>query len=59
MDVMGEREPRLVDKHGAWTPSGPVVSRLSDPDIDALEGRSMAAVAEPATLALWGFATGT
>lgn len=49
----------LVEKHAAWTEAGPVVSRLSDPEIALLEGRAAATVAEPATLGLFGFATGT
>lgn len=58
-DVAEMRDSILVNKHQAWTPAGPVVSRLPTPEIDALEGRTMATVAEPSTLSLFGFATGT
>ncbi|MGH7044331.1 MAG: GPR1/FUN34/YaaH family transporter [Acetobacteraceae bacterium] len=53
------RDFRLVEKHEAWTLSGPVATRLPDPEIELLESRSMATVAEPGTMALFGFATGT
>lgn len=53
------RDFRLIERHEAWTPGGPVTSRLPDPEIEALETRSMATVAEPGTMALFGFATGT
>jgi hypothetical protein len=49
----------LVEKHAAWTEAGPVVSRLPEPEIAILEGRAAATVADPSTLALFGFATGT
>jgi len=42
-----------------WTKSGPVVSRLPPDEIEALEERATATVADPAPLGLWGFATGT
>jgi succinate-acetate transporter protein len=46
-------------KHEKWTKSGPVVSRLTDDEIEVLEERTAATVADPAPLGLWGFATGT
>lgn len=46
-------------KHEKWTKSGPVVSRLPDDEIEVLEERTAATVADPAPLGLWGFATGT
>lgn len=58
-DVAEFRDFRLVEKHQFWTTGGPVVSRLPDPEIEALEGRASATMGEPATLALFGFATGT
>lgn len=58
-DVAEFRDFRLVDKHQSWTTSGPVLSRLPDPEIEALEGRASATVGEPGTLSLFGFATGT
>lgn len=46
-------------KHESWTKSGPVVSRLPDEEIESLENRAVATVADPAPLGLWAFATGT
>lgn len=46
-------------RHESWTKSGPVTSRLPDEEIEALEERAVATVADPAPLGLWGFATGT
>jgi succinate-acetate transporter protein len=46
-------------KHENWTKSGPVVSRLPEEEIESLEDRAVATVADPAPLGLWGFATGT
>ncbi|MGH6671717.1 MAG: acetate uptake transporter [Xanthobacteraceae bacterium] len=42
-----------------WTRSGPVVSRLPGEEIETLEARASATVADPAPLGLWAFATGT
>ncbi len=58
-DIAETYNYHLVEKHAAWTEAGPIVSRLSDPEIALLEGRAAATVAEPATLGLFGFATGT
>jgi len=58
-DIAEFRDFRLVKEHQSWTPAGPVLSRLPDGEIEILEGRASATVAEPATLALFGFATGT
>jgi len=58
-EVAEFRDFRLVEKHESWTAGGPVVSRLPEPEIEALEGRASATVAEPGTLAWFGFATGT
>jgi uncharacterized protein len=46
-------------KHENWTKSGPVVSRLPEEEIESLEDRAVATVADPSPLGLWGFATGT
>jgi succinate-acetate transporter protein len=46
-------------KHESWTKSGPVVSRLAEEEIEVLESRAVATIADPAPLGLWGFATGT
>jgi succinate-acetate transporter protein len=46
-------------RHLEWIKAGPVDTGLTAEEIDALEERSTATVAEPATLGLWGFATGT
>jgi uncharacterized protein len=42
-----------------WTKSGPVVSHLPDEEIESLEERAAATIADPTPLGLWGFATGT
>jgi uncharacterized protein len=42
-----------------WTKSGPVVSRLPNEEIESLESRAAATVADPVPLGLWGLATGT
>lgn len=46
-------------KHESWTKAGPVVSRLAEEEIEVLEDRAIATIADPAPLGLWGFATGT
>jgi uncharacterized protein len=46
-------------RHENWTKSGPVVSRLPGEEIESLEERAAATVADPTPLGLWGFATGT
>ncbi|HEX5508683.1 MAG TPA: acetate uptake transporter [Pseudolabrys sp.] len=48
-----------LTKHESWTKAGPVVSHLDDAEISALEERAVASTAEPSTLGLWAFATGT
>ena len=48
-----------VLRHENWTRSGPVVSRLPEDEIEFLEDRALATIADPAPLGLWGFATGT
>ncbi len=58
-DLAEIREFKLVDQHETWTRAGPVVSHLPDNEIATLSERATATVAEPATLGLWGFATGT
>jgi len=42
-----------------WTRSGPIVSRMPEDEIEILEDRAAATIADPAPLGLWGFATGT
>lgn len=46
-------------KRETWTKSGPVTSHLPQDEIEVLEERAAATVADPAPLGLWGFATGT
>lgn len=46
-------------KRETWTKSGPMVSNLPQDEIEILEERAAATVADPAPLGLWGFATGT
>ena len=42
-----------------WTKAGPVVTRMPDDEVLALEERAMATVGDPSTMGLWAFATGT
>jgi uncharacterized protein len=51
-------EGRAV-KRQSWTKGGPVVSHLSEHEISELEDRSIATIADPTPLGMWGFATGT
>jgi succinate-acetate transporter protein len=46
-------------KRETWTKSGPVTSHLPQDEIEVLEKRAAATVADPAPLGFWGFATGT
>lgn len=48
-----------LQKHERWTKAGPVVSHLDEEEISNLEERASATIADPSTLGLWGFATGT
>ncbi len=48
-----------LEKRNNWTKGGPVVSHLDRDEISMLEERASATIADPATLGLWGFATGT
>ncbi len=48
-----------IARHASWTKAGPVVSRLPDDEIQVLEERAVATVADASTLGLFGFATGT
>lgn len=50
---------RTLNRRENWTRSGPVVSRLPGEEIESLEDRAVATIADPAPLGLWGFATGT
>ena len=42
-----------------WTKAGPVVTRMPDDEVLALEERTMATVGDPSPMGLWAFATGT
>ncbi len=48
-----------LQKHESWTKGGGVVSHLDDNEITRLEERAAVTIADPSTLGLWGFATGT
>lgn len=48
-----------VMRQELWTKSGPVVSHLPGEEIETLEERATATIADPTPLGLWGFATGT
>ena len=56
---MSELANQRVQKHMTWTRGGPVVSHLPSERLQAIEHTAMSSVAEPATLGLWAFATGT
>lgn len=45
-------QPTTLLKHENWTKSGPIVSRLPDEEIESLENRATATVADPAPLGL-------
>jgi uncharacterized protein len=46
-------------KRQSWTKGGPVLSHLSEHEISELEERSIATIADPTPLGMWGLATGT
>lgn len=52
-------QPTTLLRHENWTKSGPIISRLPEEEIESLENRATATVADPTPLGLWGFATGT
>jgi succinate-acetate transporter protein len=51
-------EKRLAE-HEAWTRAGPIVTRMPDEEVLALEEQAMATVGDPSPMGLWAFATGT
>lgn len=57
-EVLVERNRERV-MHETWTRAGPVVTRMPDDEIFALEERAMVTVGDPSPLGLWAFATGT
>jgi hypothetical protein len=48
-----------VTRREPWTQSGPIAARMPEDEIEILEDRAAAMIADPAPLGLWGFATGT
>lgn len=54
MDRIRERELRAT-----WTTAGPVITRMPDDEVLALEERAMASTGDSSPLGLWAFATGT
>jgi succinate-acetate transporter protein len=57
-NIMAETVTQLRRRE-TWTKGGPVVSTLEGSEIAAIEDRAAAAIADPAPLGLWAFATGT
>lgn len=57
-DVVIEKSRDRLERE-TWTKAGPVVTRMPDDEVIALEERAMATVGDPSTLGLWAFATGT
>jgi succinate-acetate transporter protein len=55
-DVVIEKR---IAEHETWTRAGPIVTRMPDDEVLALEERAMATVGDPSPLGLWAFATGT
>jgi succinate-acetate transporter protein len=56
-DVVVERNRERLERE-TWTRAGPVVARIPDDEILALEERAMATVGDPSPMGLWAFATG-
>src|ERR1700761_5481523 len=54
MDRVRERQERAT-----WTTAGPVITRMPDEEVLALEERAMASTGDSSPLGLWAFATGT
>lgn len=57
-DVVIEKNRDRLERE-TWTRAGPVVARIPDDEILALEERAMATVGDPSPMGLWAFATGT
>jgi succinate-acetate transporter protein len=56
---MAEISSRRMARHLTWKKSGPVVAQTADEDVAISEEISTARLAEPGSMALFGFATGT
>jgi succinate-acetate transporter protein len=56
-DVVIEKNRDRLERE-TWTRAGPVVARIPDEEILALEERAMATVGDPSPMGLWAFATG-
>lgn len=54
VDRVRERQERAT-----WTTAGPVITRMPDEEVLALEERAMASTGDSSPLGLWAFATGT
>ncbi|HUC09565.1 MAG TPA: GPR1/FUN34/YaaH family transporter [Stellaceae bacterium] len=54
MDRVRDRQERAT-----WTTAGPVITRMPDDEVLALEERAMASTGDSSPLGLWAFATGT
>jgi succinate-acetate transporter protein len=56
-DVVIDRTRERVERE-TWTRAGPIVTRLPDEELLALEERAMATIGDPSPMGLWAFATG-
>jgi uncharacterized protein len=59
VDVTSVDRVREVHVHPTWTTGGPVITRMPDDEVLALEERAMASTGDSSPLGLWAFATGT
>lgn len=50
---------RNLQERATWTTAGPVITRMPDDEVLALEERAMASTGDSSPLGLWAFATGT
>jgi succinate-acetate transporter protein len=57
-DVVIEKNRERLERE-TWTKAGPIVTRMPDDEVLALEERAMATVGDPSPMGLWAFATGT
>ncbi len=49
----------MRQERATWTTAGPVITRMPDEEVLALEERAMASTGNSSPLGLWAFATGT
>jgi hypothetical protein len=59
VDVPTMERVRDRQERATWTTAGPVITRMPDDEVLALEERAMASTGDASPLGLWAFATGT